>query len=84
MLCFALALPVQADELSETRERQQELEQQRDAAEEEQAELSGQLDSLVASMTETQEKLDAKQRKSRWPRMNWMRQGFRRAGSTTL
>ena len=61
VLCFALALPVQADELSETRERQQELEQQRDAAEEEQAELSSQLDSLVASMTETQEKLDAKQ-----------------------
>lgn len=61
LLCFSMVLPVQADELSDARKKQEELEQQKEDAEAQKKDLSAQLDNIIQEMTEAQEKLDAKQ-----------------------
>lgn len=61
VLCVsALSAPVKADELSQAKEKQEELEAKQKEAEKEQKELADRLEKVAAELEETQEKLDAK------------------------
>ena len=61
ILCFCMALPAKADDISDAKAKQSELEEQKKAAEAEQSELSKQLDSIMTKMEKTQEDLTAKE-----------------------
>lgn len=61
LLCFSMALPAKADELSDTKKRQEELKQKKDKAEKEQASLNEKLDLIVEKMSEKQDEIDKKQ-----------------------
>lgn len=59
-LCFSMVIPAQADDISDAKKKQQELEQQKNTAEAEKSELSSELDSIVSKMEKTQSDLTAK------------------------
>ena len=59
-LCFATVTPVKADELSDAKKKQQELEAQKKDAEAKRDKLAADLEKVTADMEETQERLDAK------------------------
>ena len=61
MLCFSMVIPAQADDISDAKKKQQELEQQKNTAEAEKSELSSELDSIVSKMEKTQSDLTAKE-----------------------
>ena len=61
VLCFSAVIPAQADEISDAKKKQQELEAQMKQAEQEKNQLSSQLNTVIADMQKTQEELDAKQ-----------------------
>ena len=60
-LCFGMVIPAQADDISDAKKKQQELEQQKNTAEAEKSELSSELDSIVSKMEKTQSDLSAKE-----------------------
>ena len=60
-LCFSMVIPAQADDISDAKKKQQELEQQKNTAEAEKSELSSELDSIVSKMEKTQSDLTAKE-----------------------
>ena len=60
-LCFGMVIPAQADDISDAKKKQQELEQQKNTAEAEKSELSSELDSIVSKMEKTQSDLTAKE-----------------------
>ena len=60
-LCFSMVIPAQADNISDAKKKQQELEQQKNTAEAEKSELSSELDSIVSKMEKTQSDLTAKE-----------------------
>ena len=60
-LCFSMVIPAQADDISDAKKKQQELEQQQSTAEAEKSELSSELDSIVSKMEKTQSDLTAKE-----------------------
>ena len=60
-LCIGMTFTVQADDISDAKEEQEKLEQEKKDAEAEQAQLSAQLDAIVADMEKTQEELYAKE-----------------------
>lgn len=59
--CFSMVIPAQADDISDAKKKQQELEQQKNTAEAEKSELSSELDSIVSKMEKTQSDLTAKE-----------------------
>ncbi len=61
VLCMGGTFTVQADDISDAKEEQERLEQEKKDAEAEQAELSAKLDAIVADMEKTQEDLYAKE-----------------------
>lgn len=61
VLCFSLAIPAKADDISDAKAKQQELEDQKEAAEAQKSSLNATLNTVIEDMTKTQEKLDAKQ-----------------------
>lgn len=61
ILCFANVSTVRADEISETKQEQKELEEAKEKAEQAKKDLANQLTAIAAEMEETQGKLDAKQ-----------------------
>ena len=60
-LCFSMVIPAQADDISDAKKKQQELEKQKNTAEAEKSELSSELDSIVSKMEKTQSDLTAKE-----------------------
>lgn len=60
-MCLGLAMQVQASELNETRQKASELEKKKKEAESEKASLAQQLNTIVADMEETKDKIDAKE-----------------------
>ena len=60
-LCFSMVIPAHADDISDAKKKQQELEQQKNTAEAEKSELSSELDSIVSKMEKTQSDLTAKE-----------------------
>ena len=60
-LSFGMVIPAQADDISDAKKKQQELEQQKNTAEAEKSELSSELDSIVSKMEKTQSDLSAKE-----------------------
>lgn len=61
MLSLSVAVPVYADDISDAKKKQEELEEQKKAAEAAQADLAGKLDSVIANMQKTEEELTAKE-----------------------
>ena len=60
-LCFSMVIPAHADDISDAKKKQQELEKQKNTAEAEKSELSSELDSIVSKMEKTQSDLTAKE-----------------------
>lgn len=61
VLCISMAVPVHADELSDAKAEQEEIEAQKKAAEDEKSNLSATLTKIVDDMTKTKADLEAKQ-----------------------
>ena len=59
-LCFGMVIPAQADDISDAKKKQQELEQQKNTAEAEKSELSSELDSIVSKNGEDTVRSDCK------------------------
>lgn len=60
-LTFGCVLPVQADDISDAKQKQEELEKQKESAEAEKSELSTELNSIVSKMEKTQTDLTNKE-----------------------
>ena len=61
LLMISLSFPVQADSISDAKERARQLEEQKKAAENEKNSLSGQLSRVISEMQKAEEKLTKKQ-----------------------
>lgn len=82
IMIFSLtAVPVQADSISEAEQRGKELQQQKEAAENEKNSLAGQLNQVISDMQEAEEKLTKKQDEIKKHRMNLCRPRFRKMTS---
>jgi len=61
VLCIGLTLNVKADDISDAKKKQEELEEQKKAAEAEKSSLSSQLDSIIADLQEAEDNLHKKE-----------------------
>lgn len=61
VLCFSLMIPVQATSVDEAKKKADELEQQKKAAEGEQASLGNQLNAIITDMQKTQDSITQKE-----------------------
>ena len=61
VMCFGLTLAARADEISETKKKQEELEEQKNTAEAEKEELNATLNEVIKDMEKTQADMEAKQ-----------------------
>ena len=61
VLCLGMVQPVRADEVADAKKKQEALEEEKKKAEQEQAELSQELDSIMEKMQKTQQDLSDKE-----------------------
>ena len=61
ILCFSSIITVQADDLSDAKKQQQELEDQKKAAENEKQELVSRLETITSEVEDTETQLEAKE-----------------------
>ena len=59
VMCFGLTLAAKADEISETKKKQEELEEQKNTAEAEKEELNATLNEVIKDMEKTQADMEA-------------------------